>query len=332
MENRKKRDSFYDNAKFILIFLVVLGHYLEPFIHTNKVVYSIFGFIYMFHMPAFVFISGFFFKKEINPKALYKICVDFLVPYIIIQLLFITFTKLIGLEQYHYTLLTPVYIYWYLFAMFIWNAILKIVIFIFDSLKTKIEYMIGLSFVLGLIAGYLAFISWKLSLSRIIVLFPYFLLGYYFKTKRININNLIVNKIVAVAIFIIGLFLSFAFSDIFKFELLSCALPYKNMGFGLYGSIYRLILYMIQIVMMVSFFSLVPKQKTRFTIVGTKTLTIYILHGFIIKSLVALAYFIDYNVAKVIASPLLALLTVFLLSKIPINLKVNFYAQKSKQK
>ncbi len=323
----KKRDSYYDNAKFILIFLVVLGHYLEPFININKGAYGIFGFIYMFHMPAFVFISGFFFKKERNKKSLYKLVIDFLIPYIIVQLLFITFTQLIGLEQYHYTLLTPAYIYWYLFAMFIWNLALKIAVFVFDYLKIKIEYMIGLSFVLGLLVGYFDFISWKLSLSRIVVLFPYFLLGYYFKTKKIKVSDMIENKVVAAGIIIMGILLSFAFSGVFKFELLSCAVPYKKMGFALYGGMYRFFLYMIQIGMMVSFLSLIPKKKHRFTIVGTKTLTIYILHGFIIKALVAVSYFDDYTMLKVIISPLLVFFTVLILSKIPVNLKI--YKNKS---
>ena len=58
----KERSSFWDNYKGILIILVVFGH----FIYESAVALSgsfandLFKFIYAFHMPAFVFCSGYF--------------------------------------------------------------------------------------------------------------------------------------------------------------------------------------------------------------------------------------------------------------------------------
>ena len=65
MNSSKKtaRDSFFDNAKFILIFFVVLGHLIEPYAPTVPFYKTLFVFIYFFHMPAFVLISGYFSKK-----------------------------------------------------------------------------------------------------------------------------------------------------------------------------------------------------------------------------------------------------------------------------
>ena len=57
----KPRLYGYDNIKFILIFLVVLGHLLEissPF-PEKEMLYKL---IYSCHMPVFIFISGFFAK------------------------------------------------------------------------------------------------------------------------------------------------------------------------------------------------------------------------------------------------------------------------------
>ncbi len=68
-----KRDSFFDNAKFILIVLVVFGHMIETFIEDNVTVYAIYKVIYSFHMPAFILVSGFFtkgiYKKGISIKS-----------------------------------------------------------------------------------------------------------------------------------------------------------------------------------------------------------------------------------------------------------------------
>lgn len=54
----KERNLKLDNAKDILITLVVIGHMLLPIQGTTRGVTNFFYMIYAFHMPAFVFISG----------------------------------------------------------------------------------------------------------------------------------------------------------------------------------------------------------------------------------------------------------------------------------
>lgn len=54
----KGRNLKLDNAKGILITLVVIGHMLLPIQGTTRGVTNFFYMIYTFHMPAFVFISG----------------------------------------------------------------------------------------------------------------------------------------------------------------------------------------------------------------------------------------------------------------------------------
>lgn len=58
----KARDYYFDNAKFILIFLVVFGHLMQPFVADYDSVHILYIFIYTFHMPAFILISGYFAK------------------------------------------------------------------------------------------------------------------------------------------------------------------------------------------------------------------------------------------------------------------------------
>ena len=51
-----KREYLFDNLKFILITLVVVGHIMTSLrsIYVGKFLYL---FIYFFHMPAMIFIS-----------------------------------------------------------------------------------------------------------------------------------------------------------------------------------------------------------------------------------------------------------------------------------
>jgi fucose 4-O-acetylase-like acetyltransferase len=59
MENR---DAYYDNAKFLLVFFVVFGHFIQSYIHEDQLIYTLYTTIYTFHMPAFILISVFFAK------------------------------------------------------------------------------------------------------------------------------------------------------------------------------------------------------------------------------------------------------------------------------
>ena len=58
-----KRDGKMDNLKGILIIMVVLGHLTELLLKSGEggIVYRL---IYAFHMPAFIFISGYFAKSD----------------------------------------------------------------------------------------------------------------------------------------------------------------------------------------------------------------------------------------------------------------------------
>ena len=69
----KDRDYFFDNARAILIFLVVLGHLLQPYTSEDKFLQALYLLIYSFHMPTFLFISGYFAKNLDKPNYLEKL-------------------------------------------------------------------------------------------------------------------------------------------------------------------------------------------------------------------------------------------------------------------
>lgn len=62
----KERVHFFDNLKGILIFLVVFGHFALPVHSASDTLNALYGFIYIFHMPLFVFVSGFFAKSIVK--------------------------------------------------------------------------------------------------------------------------------------------------------------------------------------------------------------------------------------------------------------------------
>lgn len=64
--SRNNRDERIDSVKYCLMVLVIVGH-----VFSQKLFYStpgcsvVWEWIYMFHMPLFVFLSGFFHTKRI---------------------------------------------------------------------------------------------------------------------------------------------------------------------------------------------------------------------------------------------------------------------------
>ena len=62
----KKRIAYWDNLKFLMIVFVVMGHFiLENNSGISSPAFKSIGtFIYLFHMPVFFFISGYFYKKQ----------------------------------------------------------------------------------------------------------------------------------------------------------------------------------------------------------------------------------------------------------------------------
>ncbi|MCZ0856388.1 hypothetical protein OCL90_14675, partial [Enterococcus faecalis] len=53
-----------DNVKPFLIFLVTFGHILDREASPSRLMDTINFWIYSFHMPAFIFVSGFFFNHS----------------------------------------------------------------------------------------------------------------------------------------------------------------------------------------------------------------------------------------------------------------------------
>ena len=77
-----ERVLYIDNLKGFLILLVVIGHIGYANCTTMTVVNDV---VYSFHMPFFIFLSGFV-VSSITPRKLIKKLVGYLIPFFIIGL------------------------------------------------------------------------------------------------------------------------------------------------------------------------------------------------------------------------------------------------------
>ncbi len=171
----KTREYQYDNLRFLLIALVVLGHLLEltRAVPGRKILYDV---IYSFHMPAFLFLSGMFARLD-RGKFLFGLCL----PYLALQMLYLGWVRMLGDADAQLEFSRPYWLLWYLFALIVYHALLPI--YDTPSRQGRLLLLAG-AFALSLLVGFDKSIDYLWSASRVFVFQPWFLLGFYFRREK----------------------------------------------------------------------------------------------------------------------------------------------------
>lgn len=279
-----KRSKYFDNAKFILIFLVVFGHLISPLKEQDGILFTLYTVIFLFHMPAFIMISGYF-AKGFNQKGyLLKTVKKILIPYFIFQMIYSVYYYLNGKENsLEFDFLHPHWSLWFLLSLFFWNLLL----YIFARLKWK---GLALALLMGIAIGYLNQVGSFLSLSRTFVFFPYFLLGYLLNGNQLKRMIRAKYSLPMGILILIGTLLIFGAG--FPKDAVPWLLgdtSYENMGgMELTDGLLRALQYVLTLIVVFGFLALIPSTQFKLTKIGERTIYIYLFHGFIIKSLHAL--------------------------------------------
>lgn len=275
----KKRTSYFDNAKFILMVFVVFGHLLRTYIDDNETIYALYSTIYTFHMPAFIMLSGFF-AKGFNKKGyIKKLSTKLIIPYLIFQIIYtVYYYYLFDNSTLAVHPLDPNWALWFLLSLFFWNLML----FIFAKFKPAIGITIAVC--IALLIGYVDSISNYLSLSRTFVFFPFFLIGFHLKKDHFTKITHFPIKGVAVLAFAV-IFTWFYISPGIDSKWMLGSKPYSEMGAVTVLSMFkRLGIFILNTGMIFSFMALVPKGRYFFTKWGAQTLYVYLLHGFFVRT------------------------------------------------
>ncbi|WNB91357.1 acyltransferase family protein [Bacillus sp. NEB1478] len=276
----RERDYYFDNAKFILIFLVVFGHFISPIKGQNEWLYTIYNFIYTFHMPAFILIGGFFTKGVWRDGYLTKIFKKIFIPYLIFQIVYSFFYyDLYGKSEMKLDFFDPHWTLWFLLSLLFWNVLLKL----FVKMKHPLILAIGI----GVAVGYIHELGTFLSLMRTFVFFPVFLLGHLLE-KRDFKKIMKPSRKAAAAVFLVVLFITYHFflPNGMKEWFLASSSYSEIIGYKTwFGGLIRLVMYGVMFLATFSVLALIPRRKMFFTAFGERTLYIYLLHGFILKYL-----------------------------------------------
>ena len=280
------RIALWDNLKFILITLVVTGHFADQLTDYSSIYSSIYLFIYAFHMPLFIFISGYFHSdRNTTKKVLFYTSLGFL--YKIVSFLI---DRLNGDSQYIFNLLADSGLAWFMFVLAIYTFALSLL-----KDQNKKFILIG-SIILACFIGYDKSIGDFLYLSRAIIFFPFYLLGTMIKSFDILEfkRKYPLLKVVALLIFIAwGILCITKVNTLYGLRyMFSGRHPFPD-GIVSFGPIVRLACYIISAVLGLSLILLATSKKIKWiSNFGKNTINVYFWHlnlFYIFKS------FIDFN-------------------------------------
>ncbi|MBO0453665.1 acyltransferase family protein [Candidatus Enterococcus murrayae] len=285
----EKRDAYFDNAKLFLMILVVFGHFLQPFMDDHPLYNDLYYFIFTFHMPAFILISGYFAKN--GPKPIMSLVKKLLLPYLFFQVLYSCYYTLIGLQDsFSLDLGIPQWSLWFLLSLFGWNVLLHLINYF--SVK---QVLIG-SVILALLVGYFPIFDRYLAIQRTLAFFPYFMVGYVIPKSWVEKLKAYPKKWMALLLFS-GLFLFIQGNDLINKYWVFGSKPYEDyLAHPLLGGPQRLLFFVAGLIGIIAFLLLVPKERHFFSNWGKNTLTVYLLHGFLVKGLRALEY--DFEISS----------------------------------
>lgn len=274
--NNQKRDNYFDNLRGFLIICVIIGNSLEYISPSRVNPHYLILVLYMFHMPLFTFISGYFCKKS-NRSTVEKV-VDTTKIYLFAQTFYFVFNRyVLGRTSVKFQLLYPSWTLWYLLALIVWYVLS-------DYVKNYKRAFI-LSLAASLLIGFDGSVGTYASVSRIFFFMPFFIAGMAFnkelfieKYKKYSIHLGILTSIVLATLFVIR-----EFTDVEYF------FEYTNYTFYLDSAIYPFILRVFHYVggFIICGFLLVvfTNKKSIFTWFGKNSLVLYISHAAIIQLL-----------------------------------------------
>lgn len=306
-KSAKSRCYMFDNLKFLLILLVVIGHFADilcvnlygeytgdPSLPISDMFNKIYLFIYAFHMPLFMFLSGLFFRdgeKLNSAKALKYFVMGVLLKMLLYLSMVVFRTEFKKDIPIDFSLIGGDGAYWYLIA-------LAAFVVIAHAVRNISPWLVmGFAVLLNFFCGYDNSIGDDFTLSRIIVFFPFFYAGSRFDPHKLaDIFTKLYMRILGVVLLAIWAYFSFV-----KLEL---TYPLRGIftGRNSFDSVsettgiavgweHRLLVMVISFVLCGAVLALGINRKIPFiTKAGSRTLQVYFWHRTVLYALVYFEY------------------------------------------
>lgn len=290
----KRRVPLWDNARFVCVTLVVIGHGIQRLTANSDASLAVYLTMYAFHMPAFAIISGYFSKAGApNARAMRRVLTDIVLPYVIMQTIWSFVQFLVeGKDTFNPTL--PTWTLWFLLALGIFRLVLPYL--------ALLRWPLIISVVLSIGVSYLPNVDSTFSLARAIGILPFFVFGWKLRGFRLGGKALVDRwldlpektvrlwRLGAVALFaatavVMALNLS-AFREMDLRFWFFYDRSYEALGEPeWWAGLLRFGLEIVAVALALALFALIPRRRTVMTGWGQATMYVYLLHSFLLYPL-----------------------------------------------
>ena len=273
----KTRDPWLDNAKMVLVTIVVIGHMivLTPGGDEQARTYD---FIYYFHIPAFVLLTGYLSKSfRYSRRHLLALLTTMVVPYVVFSWLMIHWRVLLdnappGLEWFY----NPRWPMWYLAAVVMWRLVTPI----FRWHPVMVPVAIAISLLAGL-SNHETF-----DVNRALGFLPFFVIGLHLQPSHLALLRRRGAWLFGIAGLLFIWWLAKRTDDYWATQFLYFRAPYAELGAGDGEGIWiRARLIGVALVGSAAVLTLVPHRRSFMTRMGTWSLVVYLCHGFVVRYL-----------------------------------------------
>lgn len=295
----KVRIAVWDNARFLLIALVVMAHAISTVRTDTSFGFGVYTFIYLFHMPAMIALSGLFSKAETSPKAVRSV-VQLLATWLTWELIWVLIHFFSSGRAVPSTwLIAPAWTLWFLLTL----ATMRILLPYIVQLKHPLIWSVALALVAGLSPA----IGTQFSASRTLCFLPFFVAGWLAMNRgwlsgawfmnpgrQTRIAAAAVLAVIAALVAVLAphrrewridtwLVWRDDYAWLFDHAPIFGWSPTEWWAVALGGAGVRLVLLVTAVVMTLALLLLVPRGHSFITVWGTRTLYVYLLHGPIIS-------------------------------------------------
>jgi fucose 4-O-acetylase-like acetyltransferase len=277
----RQRDAFFDNAKYLAIVLVAVGHTWTPLRDDSRAASALYMFVYTFHMPAFILIAGYFSRSfTARPDQLRRLIAGIGVPYLVFEVAYILFSRLSTDADDPFqpvSLLDPYYVTWFLIALFVWRLTAPI--------WRVVRWPLPVALAIAVVASVSPPLGADLNIQRVLQLLPFFVLGLLLRREHFDWVRSREVRLLSVPVFLLALAVAY-----WAVPRMNHAWFYRSRAAqelaapAFTGVVMSLALFGCGLLLTACFLAWVPRRRTWFTTLGAGTIYGYLLHGFIAKA------------------------------------------------
>lgn len=272
--------------------LVVIGHMITTTRMDSTFAYGVYAYIYLFHMPAMILLSGYFSKAELTLNGV-KATLGLIVTWVTFEVIWIFYRWLIDGDGWRDSfLIVPSWTLWFLVTLITMRILLPFI--------AALKHPLVVSILVALAAGLSPTLGTEFSAMRTLSFLPFFVFGWLAREHGWLAGHRFLHPSRALKLGAWGILAAIALVFMFVPDLrhlfrsdvwttwrdhYAALLGFDSWLDQVVGAGIRALFMAVAFLMTLAVLIVIPRKTSVLTVWGTRTLYLYLLHGFVVYAL-----------------------------------------------